>query len=75
MQLYYGDTVCCRTAKAPQGYTLPAFAWYVDQTVGGAVSTGTHGSTMHYGSLSSQVIRHFSERLSTVCDGAHGDAG
>ncbi|CAK0783638.1 hypothetical protein CVIRNUC_006837 [Coccomyxa viridis] len=45
------------TAKAPQGYTLPAFAWYVDQTVGGAVATGTHGSTMHYGSLSSQAIR------------------
>ena len=51
-----GMPFCCRTAKAPQGYTLPAFAWYVDQTMGGAVSTGTHGSTMHYGSLSSQVI-------------------
>ncbi|EIE25101.1 hypothetical protein COCSUDRAFT_40439 [Coccomyxa subellipsoidea C-169] len=45
------------TAKAPYGYVLPAFAWYVDQTVGGAVSTGTHGSTMFWGSLSSQAVR------------------
>ncbi|KAK9908861.1 hypothetical protein WJX75_003902 [Coccomyxa subellipsoidea] len=45
------------TAKAPNGYVLPAFAWYVDQTVGGAVSTGTHGSTMFWGSLSSQAVR------------------
>ncbi len=50
----------CRTAKAPYGYVLPAFAWYVDQTVGGAVSTGTHGSTMFWGSLSSQVCIYLS---------------
>ena len=53
------DMCCkCRSVKAPYGYTLPAFAWYVDQTVGGAVSTGTHGSTMKYGSLSSQARFH-----------------
>ncbi|BDA41344.1 probable D-arabinono-1,4-lactone oxidase at N-terminal half [Coccomyxa sp. Obi] len=45
------------SANAPYGYVLPAFAWYVDQTVGGAVSTGTHGSTMFWGSLSSQAVR------------------
>ena len=45
----------CRTAKAPLGYSLPAFPWYIDQSVGGAVSTGTHGSSFRYGSLSSQV--------------------
>jgi FAD/FMN-containing dehydrogenase len=45
----------CRTDKAPDGYTLGAFAWYLDQTIGGAVSTATHGSSLIYGSLSSQV--------------------
>lgn len=37
------------------GYSLPAFPWYIDQSIGGAVSTGTHGSSFRYGSLSSQV--------------------
>ena len=41
--------------KQPSGWTLPAFSWYLDQTIGGAVATGTHGSSMRYGSLSSQV--------------------
>jgi FAD/FMN-containing dehydrogenase len=41
--------------KQPAGWTLPAFSWFIDQTIGGAVSTGTHGSSMRYGSLSSQV--------------------
>jgi hypothetical protein len=27
--------------------------------MGGAVATGTHGSTMHYGSLSSQVLYYW----------------
>ena len=38
------------------GYTLPAFPWFVDQTVGGAVATATHGSSLRHGSLSSQVV-------------------
>ncbi|PSC67957.1 peptidase C69 [Micractinium conductrix] len=42
--------------KQPQGWTLPAFTWWTDQTVGGAVATGSHGSSMKYGSLSSQVL-------------------
>ena len=40
----------------PKGWTLPAFSWFIDQTIAGAVSTGTHGSTMRWGSLSSQVL-------------------
>jgi FAD binding domain/D-arabinono-1,4-lactone oxidase len=41
--------------KQSAGWTLPAFSWFIDQTIGGAVATGTHGSSMRYGSLSSQV--------------------
>ena len=37
------------------GYTLPAFPWFIDQTVAGAVSTATHGTTMRHGSMSQQV--------------------
>ena len=37
------------------GYTLPAFPWFIDQTIGGAVATATHGSSLRRGSLSSQV--------------------
>eukprot|EP00879_Flechtneria_rotunda_P007977 GHRR01008358.1.p1 GENE.GHRR01008358.1~~GHRR01008358.1.p1 ORF type:complete len:642 (+),score=132.76 GHRR01008358.1:338-2263(+) len=44
-----------RTQQSPEGYTLAAFAWFIDQTMGGAVATGTHGSTFVYGSLSSQL--------------------
>jgi len=47
--------VRCRTAKAPLGYSIPASPWYIDQTVGGAVSSGTHGSSLRFGSLSSQA--------------------
>lgn len=45
----------CRTASAPLGYSLPAFPWYIDQSIGGAVATGSHGSSMLYGSLASQA--------------------
>ena len=41
--------------KQPEGWTLPAFSWFIDQTIGGAISTGTHGSSMRWGSLSSQL--------------------
>ena len=41
--------------KQPDGWTLPAFSWYIDQTIGGAVATATHGSTFRWGSLSSQL--------------------
>lgn len=42
--------------KEPNGWTLEAFSWFIDQTIGGAVATGTHGSTFQHGSLSSQVL-------------------
>jgi len=35
------------------GWTLPAFPWFVSQTIAGAVATGSHGSSLGYGSLSS----------------------
>lgn len=41
--------------QQPLGWTLRAFPWFIDQTIGGAVATGTHGSSMSEGSLSSQV--------------------
>jgi FAD/FMN-containing dehydrogenase len=41
--------------KEPRGWAIPAYSWFIDQTVAGAVSTGTHGSTLRWGSLSSQV--------------------
>eukprot|EP00878_Enallax_costatus_P036715 GHUV01041260.1.p1 GENE.GHUV01041260.1~~GHUV01041260.1.p1 ORF type:complete len:308 (+),score=29.38 GHUV01041260.1:973-1896(+) len=43
------------TDAAPDGYTLPAFSWFIDQTIAGAVATATHGSSFMYGSLSSQL--------------------
>lgn len=39
-----------------RGWTLPAIPWWVGQTVGGAVATATHGSSVKHGSLSSQVV-------------------
>ena len=41
--------------KEPNGWTLPAFSWFLDQTIAGAIATATHGSTLKWGSLSSQV--------------------
>lgn len=43
------------TPRSPAGYTLPAFPWFVYQTVGGAVATGTHGSSVPDASLSAQL--------------------
>lgn len=43
------------TPTAPAGYTVGAFPWFVYQTIGGAVATGTHGSSMEHNSLSNQV--------------------
>lgn len=50
---YLGNYV---TDKAPRGWTLPAFPWFVFQSIGGAVATGTHGSSLQYSSLSNQVL-------------------
>ena len=40
-------------ASYGRGYTLGNFPWFTFQTVGGAVCTGSHGSSLSYGSLSS----------------------
>lgn len=50
---YLGNYV---TKNAPRGWTLPAYSFWVRQTVAGAVATGTHGSTLQHGSLSQQVV-------------------
>jgi FAD/FMN-containing dehydrogenase len=39
----------------PRGWAIPAYSWFIEQTIGGAVSTGTHGSSLRWGSISSQV--------------------
>ena len=44
------------SATTATGYTLPAFPWFIDQTVGGAAATATHGSSLRFGSMSSQVV-------------------
>lgn len=44
-----------RTDIAPDGWILPTFCWFVDQTIGGAVATGSHGSSITHGSLSNIV--------------------
>ena len=44
-----------RYGSEPAGWTLPAFSFFIDQTIGGAVATGTHGSSFEHGSLSSQL--------------------
>ena len=43
------------TKLSPTGYTLPAFPWFVYQSIGGAVATGSHGSSLKWGTLSNQV--------------------
>ena len=50
---YLGSYV---TRAAPAGYTLPAFPWFVYQSIGGAAATATHGSSLKWGSLSNQVL-------------------
>jgi len=43
-------------ALAEIGYALPAVPWFIDQTIGGAIATATHGSSLTYGSVSSQMV-------------------
>lgn len=38
-------------APAP-GWTLPTIPWFIDQTIGGAVATGSHGSSLSHGGIS-----------------------
>lgn len=39
-----------------EGYVLPTFPWFTDQTLCGAIATGTHGSSLKFGSLSSEKM-------------------
>ena len=52
--------VSCSTVKQPLGWTLPSFSWYIDQTIAGAISTATHGSTLKFGSMSNLVCAQLS---------------
>ena len=45
--------VLADVAPAP-GWTLPTFPWFIDQTIGGAVATGSHGSSLSSGTGSYQ---------------------
>lgn len=42
-------------SKFGAGWTLPAFPWFTFQTMGGAIATGTHGSSLSFGSLSNDA--------------------
>lgn len=44
-----------RRGDNPDGWVLQGYSWFIDQTIGGAVATGTHGSSLQHGSLSDQV--------------------
>ena len=44
------------TALKHSGFTLPSLPILLDQTVGGAIATGSHGSSGNHGTLSDQVV-------------------
>lgn len=44
-----------KLAAYGSGWTLGNFPWFTFQTVGGAVATGSHGSSLSYGSLSNDA--------------------
>ena len=44
------------TALKHSGFTLPSLPILLDQTVGGAIATGSHGSSGSHGTLSDQVV-------------------
>eukprot|EP00750_Incisomonas_marina_P000449 INCI1038.2.p1 GENE.INCI1038.2~~INCI1038.2.p1 ORF type:complete len:996 (+),score=127.19 INCI1038.2:22-2988(+) len=43
-------------ALAARGLTLPSLPMLLDQTIGGAISTGSHGSSMHHGTIADSVV-------------------
>ena len=40
---------------ARRGHSLPTVPFFVDQTIGGVVATGSHGSSIRFGSVSNLV--------------------
>eukprot|EP00963_Diacronema_lutheri_P002356 scaffold155_cov347-Pavlova_lutheri.AAC.35 len=50
------DFIDYLASQGETGYALPTISWFIDQSIGGAVATGTHGSSMEYGSLSSEEV-------------------
>ena len=62
---------------AERGYALKSIPWFIDQTVGGALATCTHGSSLVFGSLSSQVVglrtMLYNGTVETVTEKTHGE--
>ena len=62
---------------AERGYALKSIPWFIDQTVGGALATCTHGSSLVFGSLSSQVVglrtMLYNGTVETVTERTHGE--
>ena len=50
------ETIVVQREYGGLGYALGSTPIYVNQTIGGAVATGTHGSSLKHGSLSNQVV-------------------
>jgi len=42
-------------AQYGSGWSLAAFPWFTFQTTGGAIATGSHGSSLSFGSLSNDA--------------------
>lgn len=42
--------------SCPAHTAQAAHPWFVFQTIGGAVATGTHGASLPYGSMSAQLL-------------------
>ncbi len=53
MFVFDATRLCGGNCRYGKGWTLGNFPWFTFQTVGGAVVTGSHGSSLSYGSLSS----------------------
>lgn len=39
-----------------RGWSLPTYSYYIDQTIAGAVATGTHGSSTAFGTISNLLV-------------------
>ena len=61
---------------AEEGYALKSVPWFIDQTVGGALATCSHGSSLAFGSLSSQLVSLrtmlHNGTVETISEKAHG---